>query len=584
MLKPTTRQWLVCGLVLALLGAGCGLLDPKDSSPLPNTPPETILTATPPDTTTHEVQLFWKGQDQDGVIMYYETSLDGAAWERTEETDIEIFLEVTDPSVHTFSVRAVDDKEAVDESPAEVTFTATNIAPETRLLRAPDNSPTAGAIGAAFTFEANGEDVDDDVFFWRYRLDEDDWSEWGPDSVFAFGDPTWVENAIDLLVSGEHTFYVQVKDASGLEDETPASIAFEVDDTAEPTTNFTGTQVNGANTYADNSMYSDADGLNDITVAWSASASDYQGAVAGYAYFLTETSNIEGAEFSEWTLETALSVTDLPAASYVFVVKSIDTAGNEDSAPETVYVNVVDFAAEYDPTTVLVLNETRDGTGGPGSPSADQVAEYYGQMMAGRDYVFVNYFDLQTTLSPGVARGYTTIIWIDDDSSEHWMFADPLEENIRFLNEFRGLAEQYTLEEPPRLVLSHWNLFGASAVDSTFLYNTFGLTGQTSNGNDRTFTGAEGAGPAAGITLTVDAAKLPPPFQGKMNKTWAMTTPEGGTTLSTWVSAEPDEMSGLDNAYYYPTDDLEVVVLGYPLYFVDGAPEFMDEILTLFGL
>ena len=88
---------------------------------------------------------------------------------------------------------------------------------------------------------------------------------------------------------------------------------------------------------------------------------------------------------------------------------------------------------------------------------------------------------------------------------------------------------------------------------------------------------------AAQVGPQVDAEKLPNSFDGMLNKVWTLIEPEGATTLTTWVSGEPSEFDGNSTAYYYAQEDIEVVITGYPLYFMTNGDAFMDAAMTLFG-
>ena len=93
----------------------------------------------------------------------------------------------------------------------------------------------------------------------------------------------------------------------------------------------------------------------------------------------------------------------------------------------------------------------------------------------------------------------------------------------------------------------------------------------------------QGQGPLAGVDIQVDADKLPGSFDGMLNKVWTLVEPEGATTLTTWVSGEPSELDGHSTAYYYAQDDIEVVITGYPLFFMTNGAAFMDAAMSLFG-
>ncbi len=235
MLKPTGRHWLALGLVLALVWAGCGLIEPGPSTEHANKAPDTILTAAPPEAEefSHVIHFHWRGEDDDGVVLSYDISVDDGDWVATTATDTTLTFSVLDNAVHEFAVRAIDDDGAIDGTPAERSFTATSIGPETVLWVVPDDS---ASVGQALTLELDADDPDDMVFEWRGRLDDGDWGEWQAESTFVYADPEIIEGALGIFTPGYHVFYGQARDASGLIDPTPESVTFLAEEGTEPTT------------------------------------------------------------------------------------------------------------------------------------------------------------------------------------------------------------------------------------------------------------------------------------------------------------------------------------------------------------
>jgi len=580
MLKPTGRHWLALGLVLALVWAGCGLIEPGDSTEHANRAPDTILTAAPPagGEFGHIVNFHWKGEDEDGVVLSYDISIDDGEWVATTATDTILTFSVLDDAVHKFAARAIDDDGAIDASPAERSFTATSIGPETVLLVVPEDS---ASVGQALTLELDAEDPDDQIFEWRHRLDDGDWSEWQAESTFVYADPEILEGALGIFTAGYHVFYGQTRDASGLIDPTPESVTFLVEEGTEPTTAVPFTTMNEAALYTDYSIWTDVDNSNDFYLEVGSSADAYSGVTAGYSYIWTEAANLDQAEYSEWSYDVEYTFEGVAPGDYWVIVKASDTAGNDDSSPESLFIDIVDPRTELDENAILLIQETRDGNAGI---SIDETMAYYDTMMGGRTYTNLLYTDITAGggyVSPGIAGQYGLIIWITDDS-DHFILTE--DENGRFLDDYVALRSTYSLESPTHLLVSHWDMFGYPLYDTVLMENVFGLTDIASNVNDKSLLAAEGAGPLAGTTLEVNGDKLPRPFGGKLNKVWVMTEPEGATVLTTFVADDPaDTLNGLTNAYYYPREDVEVVITGYPLFFMKDSPSFMDAALQALG-
>lgn len=188
--------WFGLVLIAALSVSGCGEDNAVIGEVVPNSPPTTEVSATPPVLTgsSFEVQFSWTGGDFDGEIVGYEwrisnNGVDGvvdpedlaaAPWHFTTVTD-SIFIvsadldsfpaDVADSNqtnqdyrywqTHTFFVRALDDRGEVDPSPAEVSFTATTIAPTVNITL-PSSVPSNSCRAAAqvMTFGWRGSDSD----------------------------------------------------------------------------------------------------------------------------------------------------------------------------------------------------------------------------------------------------------------------------------------------------------------------------------------------------------------------------------------------------------------------------------------
>ncbi|RKZ09759.1 hypothetical protein DRQ32_07825, partial [bacterium] len=162
--------------LLVLFVAGCG--ESLTGGVVPASAPETEVTATPPvlSETDYTVSFFWTGFDPDGSIVGYEWRIsdngeDGIVdvgdtlstqlpWIFTDGTDstfivsadIEGFDKDVDAGLsekstrfwqtHTFFVRSVDNDGHVDPTPANVSFTATTLAPTVQINLPAKAQPT----------------------------------------------------------------------------------------------------------------------------------------------------------------------------------------------------------------------------------------------------------------------------------------------------------------------------------------------------------------------------------------------------------------------------------------------------------
>jgi hypothetical protein len=203
----------------------------------PNLPPDTHLTQVAP--TGCAVSLNWSGSDVDGNVGAFELGLcdgpaislscpdEGIQWTRTASTESLIVLAADscssqDLARHTYTlfVRAIDNKETCDPTPAAASVTLTTQSPRSRITY-PELAPGQFAItsGSSITIRWEGEDADGDVVAYRYALKRYEdmpvhkpppswdvrWSPWS----------TQTQVTIDLTETGPDdpwSFYVQSKD------------------------------------------------------------------------------------------------------------------------------------------------------------------------------------------------------------------------------------------------------------------------------------------------------------------------------------------------------------------------------------
>ena len=142
----TMNRILLYLLLLATCFTAC-----KKGTLLDNVPPDTKISISSinlvgDDRLRSEVELNWLGFDSDGYVTGYELSIDGGlTWNYTTETDSLFQFELSvgqDTLDIDFQVRAIDDKEEVDPTPATLTvpikntpptavFDTTNVIPDT---------------------------------------------------------------------------------------------------------------------------------------------------------------------------------------------------------------------------------------------------------------------------------------------------------------------------------------------------------------------------------------------------------------------------------------------------------------------
>ncbi|MEM8898945.1 MAG: hypothetical protein AAGC85_12600 [Bacteroidota bacterium] len=241
-------------LTLAVLLLGV-MSSCEEGELLENQPPETSIFLESirldgQDRLSTIVELFWSGEDVDGFVIGFDLSLDGNNWSRVTQTDstfrfvIEQGQDTTDIS---FFIRAVDNLETVDPTPAFLSVPIKNTPPSVNL---DESLNLLGEVLPVFSVRWTVEDLDgfetlDSVFI---KLNEAPWISISPDInliTLRAEDPSQAGSqqavirtsfegtAFDktlpgLLVEGDNLFYVQARDISGSLSQVDTSEVFRV--------------------------------------------------------------------------------------------------------------------------------------------------------------------------------------------------------------------------------------------------------------------------------------------------------------------------------------------------------------------
>lgn len=196
-----TRRELavIFGTLMLIALTGCSTSTDLGGSGVPNSRPDTRLTGQPPSLLEagYTVEFNWTGTDPDGLVKGYQWKIsdngtDGISprdtltidpltgaeihpWHFTTATDT-VFFVLADQSdfpgdpagyersfrTHSLFVRTVDDKGAVDATPAFISFTSTTIVPTCR-GEFPTITQSAISVPSTVNLGYDGEDVDYDL-------------------------------------------------------------------------------------------------------------------------------------------------------------------------------------------------------------------------------------------------------------------------------------------------------------------------------------------------------------------------------------------------------------------------------------
>ncbi len=399
---------------------------------VPNSTPDTEITSTPPnaDRTGPFVSFFWRGTDHDGDIVGFEwrisdNGVDGVVdiadtlgldWHFTTQVDTTFFVsadidsfqaDVDDPDLdggqyrywqtHTLFVRAVDDRGAVDPTPANVSFTATTIAPRVQIdvPRFPPSISCARAPRAlTFGWTATDPDSDDHVpEAIRYllfpvetrdncytqlqyeteqpiRADDPEWTDWIP------YDPDDIETRLISYprqdIGKRFLFAVQARDDAGA-----VTPLFEWAKNVQHVEIVPGqfpslivsSSVARPSTFAGGAIVSQVEVLANqpIDVSWTASGDSYGGVIEAYR-FGWNISDLNDPRDPGWEVEwgngaawTASPTKRFQSGSPNLIVLARDNSGTVTRG--IVQFQVIPEVERANQRNVLLIDDYPNGTG-----------------------------------------------------------------------------------------------------------------------------------------------------------------------------------------------------------------------------
>jgi len=226
-IKILSLALLTSWLIVFLLNS-CDL---PTTPPNANIPPTTTITnvPVPGDTLFPLVEITWDGGDIDGYITgcqyryttHHLTQGDSAKfdWVSTSDDVISIIFESSDVlNKQILQLRSVDDKGAVDPTPAElIIYTPRTVLPESWLIQPVDDSEffyleqeTDWWEGIPLVFSASDEDGE--VVEYGWSVDEGDWI-WTQDTTVMI-----TLDMFQLPIAGKHRIRVTARDNTNLFD------------------------------------------------------------------------------------------------------------------------------------------------------------------------------------------------------------------------------------------------------------------------------------------------------------------------------------------------------------------------------
>ncbi len=605
---------LIAPVVTALLLLwGCEPSDP--GSPIANQPPTVRIVVAPLDSALHDhyispsvmFHIQWFGNDVDGEVVGYYLQVDDGPEAWTTKGDSAIAFrasepdstqpEKTVPTWHTVRVTALDNED-LRSAPAERTFRVTNWFPEITAFVA--DFPDSALVGPGISFSVEWSDQNYSGGEFQLLLDGEAITDWDARSGYQFcdmSDPTILElldetevQAVDcaLLTSGEHDIGVVVRDRGDARSQ-PWMRHITVADTFKPMLESISSLYGSSDYYPDGSIFHRARTTTSFTM--NGSAEEYFGGVHSFRHRYRyreipqtpeDTTWGDWNDWSDWG-GSEFEMANLPVGEYHFQAQCRDWAAFE-SLVTDYFMTIVE--ANFEEKTLLIVDETKDGNGRPGSPNDEQCDRFYREILGldtttwttpdGWTVSEIDYRNHKigdaSYVSPKDVCNQRVIIWHSDDKSEL-----RLSDNTRILQEY--------LDRGGRLIVSGWDVLSPFAdgdevtFTSGFAYRYLRIAAAKRE-NDKLFVGMTGDAELGYPDLELDREKVPGRWNG-LDKCWLLEPRHRTDSIGGWRGFEgrPPDFEGRGCAVrnFAPVNPWRTIVLGFPLYFMgtDQAVQFI---------
>jgi len=314
------------------------------------------------------------------------------------------------------------------------------------------------------------------------------------------------------------------------------------------------------------------EGFHSINLSWQ---SNHELDIAGYNLYRS----INEGEFQPIN-EDPIHETEYSDEMDQFMICSyrlsaVDEDGNESAVygVDSLDVPVVGAPFTIEDGSILLVDETRNGNGRPGSPNDEQCDDFYHELLQIYQYDELDYdqfrADHNRVLRAIEIGRYEIIIWHGDDKSQLY-----LGDNIGILSNF--------LEFGGKMIISGWDIFRNFAYEDwvisgedSFVRRRLGITSARCS-QENEFVGAVGQHDYHFLEL--DRNKIPGRWDG-LDEIWEI-EPHDGELIYTFVSHDVEsDFHGVPCGIRRFNRRGAVVVLGFPLYFmeIEGASSFMRD-------
>ena len=209
---------------------------------------------------------------------------------------------------------------------------------------------------------------------------------------------------------------------------------------------------------------------------------------------------------------------------------------------------------------VLVIDESMDGNGNPGSPTDAMVDDFYASI-TGMAITNYDYAD-EGAITTDMIRNYSTVIWHDADISQ------------KNIGDNEGVLGSYVYAGG-NLLISGWKT--SDDLSEEFLQ-------QFTGSPEYILAGAQefvGASSEIYTDINIDADKVPAAFNGRLP--YVVIYPEGDASIFAYEGIAGSEYTGQPCAVRSSYGG-NCFILGFPLYYCNEseAADFMEDVLAEF--
>lgn len=308
-------------------------------------------------------------------------------------------------------------------------------------------------------------------------------------------------------------------------------------------------------------------GYFEVDLQWTA---NYETDIAGYNVYRSETS---GGVYEKLNLspisDTIYNDTTVGSNWYYYVATAVDTQDLESNYSLEISVRPITLDQG-----ILVVDETRDGTGVPGSPNDAQVDSFYNAILSG--YTFTEW-DVDSLGTPSINElgPYSPVIWHGDDYA-----SQKLSSAIPEIKKYLDVGGNLWLSGwKPILAIMGSGIYPFTFVSGDFPYDYLKLlNANESTSND--FLSAQGD---LGYThVSIDSTKIPSSWNGKM-KYIDIFEPYDAEVIYSFNSASSDtSFQDKPCGIRYLGENYRVVFFGFPIYFMkeDEATLLAQKVLS----